>query len=332
MRPGPTGWGCCLTGREMLLADLLDRGGWADWRQTPFAGDASKRRYLRLESPDRNGSVIVMDASPDSGETVQPFVTIAWHLTGIGLAAPRILASDTAAGLLVLDDLGRADFAKWIGDTPDDEGRLYGAAVDTLIRMQAAPPPPGLTALTPAAAGAMVGVVSEWYAPGDTTGLQDAVIDAFSRLVDPVLVLSLRDFHAENLIWRPDRAGTDRVGLLDFQDAFLAHPAYDLASLLRDARRDVSADVSAAMIARFASATRADPAAFGATFACLAAQRNLRILGIFARLVNRDGKAKYAALMPRVWGHLTTDLAHPALSDLRALVRTTLPEPTGARR
>ena len=309
-----------MTPRDVSLAGFLRRGDWAGWTQTPITGDASQRRYLRLTGPDGAGSVIVMDAPPDHGETVASFVSIARHLCSIGLAAPRILASDLTAGFLVLDDLGTRDFAGWIRDSPGDEGLLYAAAVDTLIHLQAAAPPPGLTALTPQVAGAMVGLVGDWYVRGDVTRLTKAVTTAFARLVDPALVLSLRDFHAENLIWRPAFSGTDRVGLLDFQDAFLAHPAYDLASLLRDARRDVSADLCAAMIARFAGATGADPAALGATFACLAVQRNLRILGIFARLVQRDGKAKYAALMPRVRGYLMTDLGHPALADLRRTV------------
>ncbi len=315
----------------MLLAQFLDQSKWAGWTPTVIAGDASQRRYLRLASPTENQTVIVMDAPADCGESVAPFIAIGRHLSDIGLVVPQILAADTKQGFLVLDDLGQTDLARQIATHPADEECLYGAAVDVLVRLQTTPAPAGLVALTPETAGSMVADVTEWHAPGQSIALGTAVTDAFRQWVDPTLVLSLRDYHAENLIWRADRHGADRVGLLDFQDAFLAHPGYDLVSLLRDARRDVTADVAAAMMERFVAATGADDGTFRATSACLAVQRNLRILGIFARLVKRDGKVKYAALMPRVWGHLMRDLAHPALADLRASVLDMVPPPAGGR-
>jgi aminoglycoside/choline kinase family phosphotransferase len=141
-------------------------------------------------------------------------------------------------------------------------------------------------------------------------------------------VLVLRDFHAENLLWLPGRAGLARVGLLDFQLGQLGQPGYDLVSLLQDARRDVAAETEAAMIARFVTATGVMPAAFAAHYAVLGAQRALRILGIFARLCLVAGKPGYVALIPRVWGQLQRNLAHPALADLRAVCDDLLPEPT----
>jgi aminoglycoside/choline kinase family phosphotransferase len=138
--------------------------------------------------------------------------------------------------------------------------------------------------------------------------------------------LALRDFHAENLIWRPALAGAARVGLLDFQDAFIAPAGYDLVSLLRDARRDVDPKLVQDMIARFTAGTDVGPD-FPAQFACLGAQRNLRILGVFARLAKQAGKTRYLTLIPRVWRNLMLDLAHPALADLRAVVHDLLPPP-----
>ena len=141
--------------------------------------------------------------------------------------------------------------------------------------------------------------------------------------------LALRDYHAENLIWRPELVGLARVGLLDFQDAFVAPLGYDLASLLRDARRDVPDDICAAMVAHFMAETGAG-ADFPAQLACLGAQRNLRILGVFARLAVEMGKTRYIPMIPRVWAQLQKDLAHPALSDLRAAVSDILPAPDAA--
>ena len=140
-------------------------------------------------------------------------------------------------------------------------------------------------------------------------------------------VLALRDFHAENLIWLPERDGAARVGLLDFQDAFAGHPAYDLVSLLEDARRDVAPEVREAMVTHYIAGSGTDAAAFRTAFATSGAQRNLRILGVFARLSMHFGKPQYVALIPRVWAHLQADLADPALADLRDFLDGVLPAP-----
>jgi aminoglycoside/choline kinase family phosphotransferase len=142
----------------------------------------------------------------------------------------------------------------------------------------------------------------------------------------------LRDYHAENLIWLPERAGHARVGMLDFQDMLIGHPAYDLVSLLEDARRDVSPDLRAAMLARYLARSGAEPEVFGYAAHALSAQRNLKIIGLFTRLCRRDGKPLYLGYLPRVWAHLTRDLAHPMLSPLRAFVTRHVPEPVPAVR
>ena len=134
----------------------------------------------------------------------------------------------------------------------------------------------------------------------------------------------MRDFHAENVIWRPGRRGHDRFGLIDFQDAFLAPPEYDLASLLRDARRDVGADAAEAAIAAFATRSGRNRDVVSAATAMLAVQRNLRILGIFERLIRTAGKPRYADFLPRVRRLIEEDLTHPALADLAGPIRAAL--------
>ena len=150
---------------------------------------------------------------------------------------------------------------------------------------------------------------------------------ALATHCDPPSTLALRDFHAENLIWRPDREGTDRIGLLDFQDAVIAPRGYDLISLLRDVRRHVDPTLAKQMIGHFAKGVGTTPETLSPALATLAVQRNLRILGVFARLALRDGKHRYVQMIPHLWNMLTEDLRHPALADLRRVVQSTLPPP-----
>lgn len=295
---------------------LLAGSGWAGWQATPLAGDASSRRYLRLTGPDRATAILMQTPEPPDG-----FVQIGAHLSSIGLCPPQVLWQDRAAGLLLIEDLGPCHFAQWLTLHPGDEAALYRAAVEVLAVVQRHPAPPGLPALTPAHAAAMIAPLTDWYAPGvDPVPLIAALEQALTHHAPLANCLSLRDFHAENLIWRPERTGTDRVGLLDFQDAVLAPAEYDLVSLLRDARRDVADKVCEAMIGHFARLTGRDPAQTRAALACLGVQRNLRIIGIFARLAKRDGKSRYLDLLPRVWAHLQRDLSHPAMAEMQGLV------------
>ncbi|MFQ5567270.1 MAG: aminoglycoside phosphotransferase family protein, partial [Paracoccaceae bacterium] len=176
----------------------------------------------------------------------------------------------------------------------------------------------------PAAAGATP--------PPDLAAEFDGLIAGATSAVEPVRdVLVLRDYHADNLIWLPGRKGVARAGLLDYQDALAGHAAYDLMSLLEDARRDTSAELREAMIGRYLEQRpELDGEAFRAAYAALGAQRNLKIVGIFARLAIRDGKPRYLDLIPRVWGHLMRDLAHPALAPLAGWVARHLPAPEPA--
>ncbi|PWE33468.1 aminoglycoside phosphotransferase [Maritimibacter sp. 55A14] len=324
-----------MTDRAAQKSAFLRAAGWDTAVRSALAGDASARGYDRLSRADGQRAVL-MDAPPERGEDVRPFTRIARHLRDCGLSAPAIMAEDTEAGFLLLEDLGDAVFARVAVAEPAREAALYAAAADALAVLQAHAPPGGLPHLDAATLGRMTAPVFEWYAPDAAHGATDALAGAVAEVAGwldaaaPVLVL--RDFHAENLIWLPDRAGPARVGLLDFQDAVTGHPAYDLVSLLEDARRDLGAGIRAATLARFAAATGADPRALEHACAVLGAQRNLRILGIFARLALRDGKPEYLDLLPRVWQHLRHDLAHPALAGLRALTDRHIPEPDAARR
>lgn len=320
-----------MTDRAAQIAAFLTRIGWGTAKRAPLAGDASPRRYERLTLGGQTR--VLMDAPPDRGEDVRPFVTIARHLSGLGLSAPAIHAEEAANGFLLLEDLGDDLYARLIPQSPALEPELYAAAVDVLAEIQRHPPPTGLPDYDAPAMVETASLALDWYAPAaggapDATAFRAELADLLTTHAGGPQVVTLRDYHAENLIWLPDRDSLARVGLLDFQNAELCHPAYDLISLLEDARRDVSADLDAAMRARFAAATGIAPESLAVAAATLGAQRNLRILGVFVRLWLRDGKPRYLLLLPRVWGHLQRDLAHPALARLAGIVAAGLPAPS----
>ena len=312
-----------MSDRLALLQAALSNTLWQDMDWAPLPVDASARRYFRLTRPTGE-SVIVMDAPPEAGEDLPRFIRIAEHLLGLGLCPPKILFQDIALGLLVIEDLGADQFAQWALHNPKDETTLYLAATETIAKYAQAAAPTGLATLTPGVAAEMIDLYPQWVTGADAGGgadLTKTMFAAYDRFVSPDRSLSLRDFHAENLIWRPNRSGTDRVGLLDFQDAFLAPRLYDLVSLLRDPRRQVSPETVAACKTHFLNLTGIPDTQMDAEFACVAAQRNLRILAVFHRLIKRDDKQKYANFLPRVADYLAQDLSHPALDDIRKAVR-----------
>lgn len=308
--------------RDIVLSDWLSESDWAGWVRTPVTGDASARRYERLTNPIGQ-SVIVMDAPPDVCGSQKSFVEIAKHLTKIGLVAPEILTWDDPLGLIVMSDLGTVDFANHLMARPTDEKQLYECAVDVLRALHSAEPPSGLTHMTPAIGTEMADVAFDWAAIDNSTDLRIEIKTQLqSKLTQVDLspsVLSLRDFHAENLIWRGSGTKTDRVGLLDFQDAFVTHATYDLASLLRDARRNVAPNMLESLLHRLNPT--ADQTEQRIAFHIMAVQRNLRILGVFRRLAERDGKTQYLELVPRVENHLHNDLATPELGNLGKLIK-----------
>lgn len=316
--------------REAQIAGFLQASGWGGAAARPLAGDASARRYLRLRHGDRGA--VLMDAPPASGEDIRPFLRIGAHLRGLGLSAPEVLAADPSLGLVLIEDLGDGLYARLAEADPAAEPSLYAAAADLLAALHAHPPPAELPAYAGPILGAQAALVVESYAPRPEAAedLAAAVTEACDRLAPGATVLMLRDFHAENLFWLPARPGVARIGLIDFQDAMAGHPAYDLISLLQDARRDVPPGLAATVAARYCVSTGTEPAGFAAACAALGALRQLRILGVFARLA-RAGKPRYLAHMPRVWRHLQTNLAHPELGGLRVLVDRLVPAPTPDR-
>ncbi len=320
-----------MSDRKTLANQFLTQSGWGNASRNHLAGDASNRSYLRLTHSDTGETAVLMDAPPQSGEDIRPFVAISAHLMGLDLSPPRVLAQDEQHGFLLIEDLGDALFARLINDDPDIEQTLYRAAVDVLIQLHQHPAPSGLLDYTPTVMAEYIGPVFEWYhpvTPDEVTAITTEMETVLTTYCTAPPVMALRDYHAENLLWLPNRIDTKCVGLLDYQDAVIAHPSYDLVSLLEDARRDVPAKIQVEMIDRYTSATGTEPQTFHAAYCANGAQRNLRILGIFARLCVIAGKPDYIDLIPRVWGHLKQDLSHPALGSLSRLVFAALPEPT----
>jgi N-acetylmuramate 1-kinase len=320
--------------RTRIITAFLAKTDWANAARTPLAGDASARRYERLVNPDGIPAVL-MDAPPESGENIRPFVQIARHLSTHGFSAPTIYAEDAKTGLILLEDLGDDLFTRVISTNPKSEARLYQAACDVLLKLHQIDCPP-LTVFDPALMAEQAGLVFTSYQQSitgqpipDTVATFESVLkELLSENNDSKPVMILRDFHAENLLWMPDRVGVARVGLLDFQDAVIGHPAYDLVSLLQDIRRTVSAETESATIRHYLAQTGADEASFRNAYAVLGVQRNLRILGVFARLATEYGKPHYVNLIPRVWNHITHGLQHPALAKLADILIPALPEPT----
>ncbi|HEY1260892.1 MAG TPA: phosphotransferase [Stellaceae bacterium] len=312
--------------RRAAMAGFLENCGWGGVTPSPLAADASFRAYWRLRQGDRRA--VVMDAPPPQ-EDVGAYVSVATILHRLGLSAPEIFAEDREHGFLLIEDFGDASYNRALA-AGADESALYALAVDTLVALQHAVaanghmplPPYDLTRLLDEAA-----LLVDWYLPALSGAVLDPELrdeylalwrDLLPRATAPFPpTLVLRDFHIDNLMLLGDRAGVRRCGLLDFQDAVCGPPAYDLVSLVEDARRDVAPALRAAMTERWLAAFPAvDRSAFAVSAAILAAQRNAKIIGIFTRLWRRDGKPGYLAHIPRVWRLLEQDLAEPALAPI----------------
>ena len=317
--------------RRALSDAFVEDAGWAQALRRPLAGDASDRRYERLSRGAE--TAVLMDAPPGKGDDPADFIRIAEHLASLGLSPPRILARDLENGFLLLEDLGDRLVARESTDS-GQERALYRLAVDVLVTVQASPAPPGLSDLTVEEWADAACFAPDWYRfaaignPGDRLAFRAELAKVLAAHADGPRVLILRDYHAENLLWLPARKGVAAMGLLDFQLGQMGQPGYDLVSLLQDARRDVPAVLERDMIRHFVAAKGLDAQAFAMGYAVLGVQRALRIMGIFARLCLKAGKPGYLHLLPRVWGQLQRNLAHPALEELRRICDTLLPEPT----
>jgi aminoglycoside/choline kinase family phosphotransferase len=346
--------------REELIRAFLNEAGWGDAKRKPLAGDASTRRYERLQGP--KGAAVLMDwprapeAPVPSGQLsysqiahlavdCRPFVAVGDYLRKQGLAAPAIYARDIENGLLLLEDLGDNLYGPAIdvgrgpsGETLDE---MYRAAIDVLIALQAGEAPRSLPVgdgthhdvphFDDSVFRAEIDILLDWYFPvvlnrDAGPGLRDeyhAIWTGLRPLIDAgPRALFLRDFHSPNMLWLPTGKGATRVGLIDFQDALIGSRAYDLVSVLQDARKDVPAEREEAMLALYVARAKEDlpgfdEAEFRAAYAALGAERALRLIGLWPRLLKRDNKPHYMAHMPRTIGYLRRNLAHPALKPLK---------------
>ena len=313
--------------REALIAAFLVRHGYGEAQAEPLAQDASFRRYLRLTGGPR--AAVLMDAPPP--EDIRPFVRIAGHLAAVGVSVPTIFAADAAQGLLLEEDLGDDLFSAVAALPP-----LYDTAIEVLVAMQRADPPRGLPAWDAATmTGTALATLFDWWWPatfGSTA--PDAARRDFATALQAMLApvaagptgFVHRDFFAGNLIWLPQRTGMRRVGVLDFQSAAIGHPAYDLASLLQDARRDISAAAADHAIRHYLAARpELNPAEFRAAYAACAAQRHLRVAGQWVRLAQRDGRPGYLVHGPRTWRLLELAVQEPAAAPLAEVLDRWIP-------
>lgn len=316
--------------RESEILAFLAEHGWAEADRAPLSGDASFRRYERLTLDGRHA--VLMDAPP-AEEDVRPFVVVAKHLVSLGFSAPRVLAESLDQGLLLLEDLGDETYTKALdaGDA-DAERALYALAVDVLVELHRRPAadavPKGLPAYGNGRLLEEAFLLPQWYLPamtGEPTAepqrkaYGEAWLEVFPHVHAQPRTLVLRDYHVDNLMLLDDRDGVARCGLLDFQDAVAGPGAYDLMSLLEDARRDIDPGLRDVMLARYVDAFPGlDRDAFAHTFRILAAQRHAKVIGIFTRLSARDGKPRYLEHIPRVWRLLEAALDDSALAPVAA--------------
>jgi hypothetical protein len=241
----------------------------------------------------------------------------------VGLSAPQILARDLDKGLLLLGDFGDWRLREILDDDPQRERELYEVATDVLVHLHQHAPMPDLRPHGLDQWIEELTLFTDWYCPAVGAEVDvDAYRAAWRQALEPVAndglapVTVLRDYHAENIMLVEGRKGISHFGLLDFQDALAGHPAYDLASVLEDARRDVSPEIERSMVDRYIAAT-GHGEAFERAYWVLAAQRNTRILGVFTRLWKRDNKPGYRRFQPRMWGLLERDLSEPHLKPVR---------------
>jgi tRNA threonylcarbamoyl adenosine modification protein YjeE len=347
--------------RARALSQLLESAGWTGAERTFMLGDASVRAYERLRKPDGERAILMISPPRPDGppvrygkpysaiarlaENIEPFIAMAGALTAKGVSAPRIIAHDTQAGLAIIEDLGTEGVVEDGAPIADRyrEATTILAFLHSTDTPRTIPSVHGRTySIPPYDLDALlieVELLVEWYAPhicnAKLSSAAKAIFQSLwrSTLNDIANARStwvLRDYHSPNLIWLPQRQGLARMGVIDFQDCVLGHPAYDVASLLQDARITVPDDLELRLLSHYAQARgAADPdfsmPDFAAAYAILGAQRATKVLGIFTRLDRRDGKPAYLAHIPRVERYLAKNLEHPALAAIKGWYKTHLP-------
>jgi tRNA threonylcarbamoyl adenosine modification protein YjeE len=342
--------------RAISIDTLMTQAGWSDARRSFMQGDASTRAYERLHKPDGRSAILMISPKRPDGppvrygkpysaiarlaEDITPFLVMSRALQARHFSAPEIYAEAPEHGLAILEDLGGEGVVDANGPMPE----RYGAAVSVLAALHARDlpdvvedytiPPYDMDALT-----IEVELLIDWYAPhiaranlssGSRATFVNLWRDALAEIVAGPRTWTLRDYHSPNLLWLPDRDWLHKVGILDFQDCVMGHPAYDVASLLQDARVTVSDTLEMKLLGQYLRQRREydprfDMDAFARAYAIMGAQRATKVLGIFARLDKRDGKPAYLAHLPRVRHYLTKDLAHPALAGIKAWCESYVP-------
>ncbi|MCW9045878.1 MAG: phosphotransferase [Alphaproteobacteria bacterium] len=312
---------------ERSIDIFLAGAGWHEVERDPLTGDASFRRYIRLKQATGEKAML-MDAPPPQ-EDVRPFLSMARHLEKLDLSAPKILAGDEAQGFLLLEDFGDDTYTRLLKKGADEE-KLYRLATDVLINLHELGKgsiPLGLPAYDQEKMLTEISLLPDWYMPAVTEQPSikaKAEFEAIWQKLFPIVlkgpeVLVLRDYHVDNLMLLEGRGeGVASCGLLDFQDAVAGHPAYDLMSLLEDARRDLAPGLAEAMLDHYFEAfpegTREE---FMTAYAILGAQRHAKVIGIFTRLSVRDNKDVYLEHIPRVWRLLEKACEHPVLGPFK---------------
>jgi tRNA threonylcarbamoyl adenosine modification protein YjeE len=357
------GKGAAKVARLNELRHFLERAGFLNARRERMPGDASTRSYARLRNED--GTVILMNSPrrPDGpaiysgmsysaavhlAEDVRPFVAIGNGLRKHGFSAPAIRHTDLESGFLIIEDLGAEGVIE--GEPPRPIAERYEAAIDMLAALHREVLPEQLPVTADETYDIPVfdidawlieiGLMLEWYLPDrgvqPSEELRAEFLGMWRGLLEKPAAAPqtwvIRDFHSPNIIWLAERTGILRVGVIDFQDALLGPAAYDVVSLLQDARIDVPEQLELALLTRYIKARRAtdetfDPASFAELYAIMSAQRNTRLLGTFARLNRRDGKPQYLKHQPRIWTYLERSLAHPALATFRIWYTANVPPP-----
>lgn len=310
------------------LVEFLESAGWGEAVIDPIPGDASFRRYFRI----RNGArqAMLMHAPPPH-EDPAPFLLVAQWLTNNGMRAPEIYAQNPREGWVLIEDFGNDRMRDWIDLNPVGELAAYKGAIDALVELHRLDPGP-FSPYDLAAYQREAALLTEWYCPAVGLSVdEEGYRAAWDEVLSPMLIRQqpgvtvLRDYHAENIMLLGDPREGAPQGLIDFQDALVGHAAYDLVSLLQDARRDVTPELERAMLDRYIAAC-APGLEFEADYARLGAQRNAKIVGIFTRLYKRDGKPRYLELIPRVWALMERDLAHPALAPVARWFDANIPD------
>lgn len=361
---GHGAFGARLT-RARVIAQVLAKAGWADARRAFMMGDASSRAYERLTRPDGSSAILMIMPPRAPGPIIRfgrpypaiaklamdikPFIAIDEALRAEGFSAPQIYAADIVEGVAVLEDLGSNAVVDSQGFMPERYAEAIAvlACLHTRSLPEFVPGPGGESYRIPTydfeAMLIEIEQMLDWFAPHiakvtPSSSSRATFLSLWRKVLDEVILPHptwvLRDFHSPNLIWKASRLGVRRIGMVDFQDCVLGHPAYDVAALLQDARTTIPEADELRLLTHYARLRReADPgfdmSAFARAYAILGAQRNTKILGIFARLDKRDHKPAYLAHLPRISRYLNKDLAHPVLADIRTWYEVNLPQVFG---